>query len=415
MKQLLRRLHYLLNRRRFDDELAEEMAAHREMAARDGGVPFGNALRLREESRDAWGWTWIDRLGQDLRYAARRLRNSPGFTATAVLMLAFGVGVNTTAFGYFNLLVLRPLPVRDPATLRQFSRSAPGNSAAADNMPYAAVAFYREHSRTLGAVLAATWSKVTVEGADKPLSASFVTANFFTELGGTSELGRVFDPVEHEGLLADPVVVLDHGFWQRHFGADPSVVGTTILLNGRPATVLGIGSRRFSGLSLGRPDLWVPISQHPYFFAGETLTRFGEGGLSVFMYGRLQPGLTPQAAEAELKTLAAELHRQHPEDIWEGESLPSQPAGYATRIVPPMYPALAFLAALCLLILVVACGNLGSLLLAREWRGSKRCRSARPSERAEDGSFGSCSRRACCWPFWALRSEWRPGTLPCAA
>jgi predicted permease len=118
-------------------------------------------------------------------------------------------------------------------------------------------------------------------------------------------------------------------------------------------------------LSLGRPDLWVPVSQHPYFFGGEALTRFGEGGLSVFMYGRLQPGLTPRAAEAELETLAAELHRQHPQEVWEGELLPSQPAGYATRIVPPMYPALALVAALCLLILVVACGNLGSLLLAR--------------------------------------------------
>jgi hypothetical protein len=136
--QFLRRVHYLLNRRRLEQELADDMAFHREMASRHGGAPFGNPLRLREEAREAWGWTWLDRAGQDLRYAGRMLRQSRGFTLTATLMLAIGIGVNVAAFGFFNLVVLHPLPIRDPATLLKFHRVSPQH--ASDNLPFPVVA-----------------------------------------------------------------------------------------------------------------------------------------------------------------------------------------------------------------------------------------------------------------------------------
>jgi hypothetical protein len=137
MNELFRRLRYLLNRRRFDEELAGEMEFHREM----GGRELGNTLRLREEAREAWGWTWIDRLSQDVRYAGRMLRKSPGFTLTAVMMLAIGIGVNVAAFGFFNLMVLRPLPVREPQTLLRFQRQA--NDRYASALPYPEMAFFR--------------------------------------------------------------------------------------------------------------------------------------------------------------------------------------------------------------------------------------------------------------------------------
>src|SRR5450755_4986281 len=147
MKEWVRRFRYLLHRRGFDQELANDMEFHREMAARDGGMPLGNTLLLREEARDAWGWTWMERLSQDLRYAARQLRHSPGFTLAATLMLALGIGVNVAAFGFLNLMVLRPLPVRSPDTLLRFKRRAPKSYAY--RMPYPEMAFFRQYSKTL--------------------------------------------------------------------------------------------------------------------------------------------------------------------------------------------------------------------------------------------------------------------------
>ena len=145
MPSFLRRLWYLLNRRRFDGELAADLEFHREMAAREGR-PFPNTLLLREQSREAWGWTWIDRLTQDLRYAGRALRKSPGFTVAAILMLAIGIGVNVAAFGFFDLLVLRPLPIRDPDTLLRFERRSPREFAW--TVPYPELTFFQEHAKT---------------------------------------------------------------------------------------------------------------------------------------------------------------------------------------------------------------------------------------------------------------------------
>jgi predicted permease len=368
MKELFRRIRYLLNRHRIDRELADEMDVHREMAARDGGSPFGNTLRLREEARDAWGWTWMDRLGQDVRYAARASRKSPGFTIVAVLMLALGIGVNVAAFGFFNVMVLRPLPVRDPDTLLRFLRSAPEGFS--DNMPYAAVAFYRQHSKALSAVLAVNFARLSIEGGEKPLDAHFVTANFFTELGATPRIGMTLDPARDEASDAEPVVVLSHGFWQRQFGGDPLVVGKTINLNSKPVTVIGVAASGFSGLSLSSPDLWVPMTKRPYVVnGGQSLRDISGRGVHVLMWGRLQPGLSASVAEEELRSLTAELRKVHPNDIQEDERLLSEPGAYATGATGGrrggVNAVFALLGALGLLILAVACANLGSLLLAR--------------------------------------------------
>jgi predicted permease len=363
MKNLIRRLRYLLNHRRFDQELANDMEFHREMAAREGNRNFGNALRLREEARDEWGWVWIDSFLQDLRYAARMLQHSPGFTLTAIAMLALGIGINVAAFGFFNLMVLRPLPVRDPATLLQFQRESPGNFA--DNFAYPEVAFYSEHSKTLSAVLAESFGRLTVGQEEEPINASFLTANFFNELGAVPKLGRLLSPALDEAQGAAPVVVLSYGIWRSRFGADPSIVGKTILLNKKPATIVGVLSNDFSGLGLEPPKLSVPIVQEPYFVAGQDLAAFSEKGINVQMWGRLRSGLTPRIAEQELASLAAQLRVEHPKDIWEKETLPSRPGGFAVTVRAEMYPVLAIASALGTLILVAACVTLGGLLLAR--------------------------------------------------
>jgi predicted permease len=375
MTQLIRRLRYLLNRRRFDQELSSDLEFHREMAAREGRA-IGSTLRLREEARDAWGWTWIERLSQDLRYAARMLRKSPGFTLAAVLMLAIGIGVNVAAFGYFDLMVLRPLPVREPETLLRFQRLSPESYASV--LPYPEMAFFREHSKTLSAVLAWSPSKFIIDGEEARITGHFVTGNLFTELGAVPALGRLLDPTHDDSPTAEPVVVLSHAFWQRHFAADPSIAGKTIRLNGKPATVIGVASEDFCGLSLNLNDLWLPVTQQPYFIDGShMLTDFSVSGSSQETWGRIRPGITPKIAEAELSSLAAALRSSHPDDIWDRETFPSQPGGYATSAITTSHdgtgkpesnkagPITALVAALALLILAVACGNLGSLLLAR--------------------------------------------------
>lgn len=378
MPELFRRLVYLLHRRRLDRELAGDMEFHREMAAREGRSNFGNALLLREEAREAWGWTWIDRLSQDLRYAARMLRKAPGFTLAAVFMLAIGTGVNVAVFGFFNLMVLRPIHVRDPGTLLRFHRRSPAQYAFA--VPYPEAAFFREHSRTLSAVIGVNTTSVSIEDEEKPVDASFVTANFFRELGGASSLGRTLDPVLDEASGANPVIVLSHGFWRRHFGADPSVIGKTLHINNKPAIVIGVARGDFSGVGSGlrEPGFWAPITRQPYFTNGSRLlTDLSVESPGVRLWGRVRQGQNPKAAEDELRSLAAQLRRQYPAAIWEDERLPSEPGGYATSMIvgdrrgtgaeerEPTYPVFALAGTLTLMILAVACGNLGSMLLAR--------------------------------------------------
>jgi predicted permease len=378
MTEFLRRLFYLLNRRRFDQELANDLEFHREMAARQGNANLGNSLHLREEARDAWGWTWIDRLSQDVRYAGRVFRKAPGFTLAAVLMLAIGIGVNVAVFGFFNLMVWRPINVRDPGTLLRFHRR--GVTQYAFAVPYPEAAFFREHSRTLSAVLGVNSTSVSIEGEEKQLNANFVTGNFFRELGGASSLGRVLDPARDEASGAAPVIVLGHGFWQRHFGADPSVVGQTLHVNGKQATVIGVAAGDFSGVGTGmrEPAFWAPITQQPYFVSGSRLlTDLSIESPGVSLWGRVQEGQNPKAAEEELRSLAAQLRRQYPTAIWEDERLVSEPGGYVTGMIignrrgtgaeerDPIYPVFALVGTLTLMILAVACGNLGSMLLAR--------------------------------------------------
>ncbi len=371
MGELWRRLRYLLNRRQMDEELQNDMDFHREMAARAGGGQFGDTLRLREDSREAWGWMWMDRLGQDLRYAGRMLRKSPGFTLAAVLMLGIGIGVNVAAFSFFNLMVLSPLPVRDPFNLLRFHRHSP--QAYAFALPYPEMTYLREHSRTLSAVLAENTTRIPMEGEPKPLNGHFVTANFFAELGAPMLMGRAFDP---SGEEREPVIVLLEGFWRRHFGGDFGAVGRVFLLNGKSVTVIGVASKAFSGLSMDKPDFWAPLERQPYLASGSTLlTSYESSG--VTMFGRLRAGMNPTAAEEELRGLAAELRKTHPKDIWENETLPAEPGGYAKSLMignrsgtgredrGELFPVVALIVSLCLLILAVACGNLGSLLLAR--------------------------------------------------
>ena len=375
MTEWLRRLHFLLTRRRRERELDDELAFHQEMAGGDAGRRVGDVVRLREASRDAWGWVWLDQSWQDLRYASRMLWRSPGFTLAAVLMLGVGIGVNVAAFGFFNLIALKPLPVRDPDTILRFERQGP--QAYASDLAYPHMAFLAEHARTVSAVLGVSTSRLAPERDEKPVHVHFVTANYFAELGAGAAAGRLIEPGREHLRTADPVVVLSHAYWTRRFGGSPATVGTTLTLNGKPATIIGVAAVGFSGLTMSTPDIWTPIVQQPYFVEGSRLLDdMSPESVGVKLWARVRPGVTADAVEQELSSLTASLRTLHPDHIWQGEKLPSSPGGYAAigrgssrgTGAPPPDTAPTILAiggTLVLLILCVACANLGGLLLAR--------------------------------------------------
>src|SRR5918994_6433378 len=161
MKELLRRLLYLWNRGRLEREMAEEMAAHREMMAADGRKNFGDDLRLREDAREMWGWTWLDRLHQDLTYGARVLRNAPGFTLTAMLILVLGIGVPLSAFRVM-LTELQGASVPDPDSLVRLTRRAPG--AHLTTLTYPELAFHAAHAKSFRHVVGVSEGNQAVFG-----------------------------------------------------------------------------------------------------------------------------------------------------------------------------------------------------------------------------------------------------------
>jgi len=364
MGDLWRRFSYLFNRRRLDAELESDMEFHREMAAQAGRNNFGNTLRMREQSREAWGWTWLDRLLQDLNYGARILARSPGFTVLAVLVLGIGIGVNVAAFSFFNMVALKLLPVRDAASIVRLERRSLDSYTS--EMAYPSFAFYRDHARTLSASMAVLGiPPMQIDDDLQPFSASFVTPNFFTELGTPAAYGRLFTPSLDSSPSAPPSVVLSYGLWQHRFSGDPSIIGRTIHISKRPATVIGILPYDFASLGGSGPEIWMPMAQQPYFIQGsKVLTDWKDS--SSRMWGRLAPGVTAKVAEQELRSLTHELRKQHPEAVWdENEYLQVTFGGHLQIMQPRMYQLAAMVGVLTLLILAVSCANLGGLMLAR--------------------------------------------------
>lgn len=363
MGEIFRRLRYLIHRRQFDAELESEMEFHREMAARAGHSNFGNALRMRERAHEAWGWTWLEHFIQDLKYATRMLSRSPGFTLLAVLILAIGIGVNVAAFTIFNVVALKPLPVRDPGSLVRLERRSPTTST--DGAPYTSLLFYEKNAKSLSAVMGVMGvPPMQVEDDIRQSSASFITPNYFTELGTTPAFGRLFDPALDGRPDAQPSVVLSYGFWQRRFGGDTTVVGRTIHIDRKTATIIGVLPFAFASLGGQGPDLWMPIEQQPYFVEGSHALTDPDDS-AVRLWGRLAPGVSTTTAAQELRALTEALRHEHPKSIWENEFLLISPGGHMQVMQPEMYRVAAMVAALTLLILAVACANLGSLMLAR--------------------------------------------------
>jgi predicted permease len=320
---------------------------------------FGNMTLIREQTHEARGWTWIDRLFQDLRYAVRLLRKSRSFTITALFVLALGIGVNLTAF---RLLLVEITPaVRAPDTLVELARWFPDGSGSTIAWPV--LSFYAQHAHSFRAVIASHEDSVTFgqteSGRDaETVRVNFVTPQYFAEQAPPMISGRAlaaFDELPN----AEPAIVVGRRFWEHRLAAAPGLIGQTLRLNGKSVYVVGI----MNDSKGGREDLLMPLAKQPLIVEGSTLLTEWTSP-SVHGVARLNPGVTVRAAEEESRMLAAALHQSHPEAVSKDERLSLAPFS-SNRMNPREMAAAAIAVSLILLILVVACANLGSLLLAR--------------------------------------------------
>jgi predicted permease len=360
MRKFMRRLSALIHRRRLQRELQEEMAAHREMMPAERRHNFGSTLRLQEEAGDQWGWTWLDHVRQDVVYAARSMARSPGFTLTAIAVLSLGIGVNLAEIHVFNAHLHR-LHVRDVDSLCWFYRMTKERTTTGFSIPE--IEFYRRHNTVLSALIAETDVPGVYHAQDSTdLRCSVVSGNFFGDLGIAPFYGRMLNELDDQAG-SPPVAVLSYGYWQSRFGGDPAIVMKTIRLNDKPVQVVGVAPLPFGGL-VRQANVWLPLAQYPYLTGdGRLLQDFGTPRTS--MVGRLKPGISREAAEAQFRSLTAALRNLQPQYIDRSEWLKVQ----HPEIPPNSSPAVVLVMTTCillvLLVLFAACANLGNMLLAR--------------------------------------------------
>src|SRR5262245_44896255 len=358
-----------MRRDRFDRELEEEMRFHLEMKFEEnlaGGISqeearyaaqrqFGNQTLLREVSRDMWSFRSLETLFQDLRYGARMLLKNPGFTLIAVITLALGIGANTAIFSVTSAILLRPFDFHDLDRLVWIYETAPQQGNFLSGMSPADFADLRRQHKGFAELAAFRLSNSNLTGVGEPerVRNSEVTAGFFRMLGREAALGRTFLP-EEEQAGRGQVAVLGYGLWQRRFGADPKIVGATILLDENAYTVIGVMPEKFDFPKPG--ELWTPLA-----LSNEAWNERREQSLQVV--ARLKPGVELGQVNAEVETLAARLAEQYPQtNAGRGATvrlLRHKPGNEYSEVF------LSLLMAAAGFVLLIACVNIANMQLAR--------------------------------------------------
>lgn len=371
-----RRLGMLLRRGKFDREMDEEMRLHvelREQELNESGARgtdfspmgthtearrnFGNALALREASHDSWGWVWLEHLAQDLRFALRMLRKSPGFTAIAVVTLALGIGANTAIFSVVYAVLLRPLPYP------QSEQLVAVREAFADGVTdcsYPDFTVMRAQNGVFAEMAGNTFHALTLTGVGEPLDVSTVdvTPEVFSMLEERPLLGRTF-VAEDDYKGAAPVVILSESLWHGPFGSDPKIIGKTVSLDKRGFTVVGVMPAGFRYPPLADiGGIWIPMVQDPFF------SKFmpQQGGHYLRVVGRLKPGVSLAQAQTQMHNIGLQLAKKAPtgDSDWAIRLEPLQ-----QKIVGNVKSALLVLFGAVGLVLLIACANIANLLLSR--------------------------------------------------
>jgi predicted permease len=371
-KLFRRRLRYWLDRSPRQRLLWEEMEFHIEQMAEDllaqgmskqearaaAHRKFGNMTQKAEEARSTWIARWMSDLTQDLRQSFRGMRRDAGFTAFTILIAGLGIGASTTVFSVVNALLLRPLPFRDPGRLVWITNGDDFTTTQAEHY-----SDLRELNQSFSDL--AGWSgyyrvgdkELTGTGEPERVTSVPVTGNFFALLGVHPIIGRSFTTEECQGRYsAPPAVVLSYSFWRRRFAPDPNVVGRKLTLNNQPATVVGVlpASFDFGGVfAPGTPvDIFIPWPLND---------KTKPQGNTMKVIGRLKPGATVQAAQAELSMLGKELQSRHPER----NSVTPLLTPLAQHVSGRVIPSLFVLACAVGVVMLIVCANLSNLQLAR--------------------------------------------------
>ncbi len=311
----------------------------------------------------------------DLRFAARQLVRAPGFAAVAVVSRALGIGANSTIFAVVNAVLLQPLPVRDAGTLvAVFTTDERNRGQFFDFMPSSGpnLEDYARQSTAFSALSRQNGVRVAfASGPGEPemVVAEMVSGNYFELLGVVPAHGRAFGPAEDRTPGERLVTVLSHGFWLRRLGGDVAVVGRSVSLSGHAFTGVGVAPPGFKGINgLGGPALWVPTMAHPQLATGFLKANFDSRRALLWNgVGRLAPGVTLEQAEANLKTIAAQLAQAYPGDN-EGRSVALLPLAQSTPnpgFRRNLVRTSGLLMAVVGLVLLIACANVANLLLAR--------------------------------------------------
>ena len=344
-----------------ENEIARNLAAgmspgHAAAVARRA---FGNPTQLKEQVRDSWGRRWLERLQQDARFALRGFRRAPSFSLTVIATIALALGLNTTAFTIFDAYVLRPLSVRDPTSL--FKIAWIDRSGAERGFSWRDVEALRADHEVLTQSFAFRFAFARIDST--PAYGQLVTGNYFTMLGVRAAVGRMLLPSDEASRAGAAVVVLSHSFWERRFGADSTIIGKTIRLRGHPLRVVGVAAPGFGGLVETPLDFWTPLGLNDVLFEGDTL--YGpKSPESLSIVGRLRPGISVGQGEAWLTNwMRARRADAADRDRPIGSVFDSR----ATAMPFTAELALFFspIAAAFILVLLIACANVASMMLAR--------------------------------------------------
>jgi predicted permease len=320
-----------------------------------------------EDVRATWGWAWLDGILGDVRYSLRALRRQPAFVAVAVLSLALAIGANSAIFSFADALLLRPLPLKNPAAVFDVSSTTPDNPF--EGMSFPDYRDLRQKGRSFSGL--AAYRLTTLAVAANPAApaqihfATLVSDNFFPVIGVTPAAGRVFLPDETTAA-AQPVAMISYDFWKQNYASEKSAIGSSLRLNGIVSTITGVAPPFFTGLDrFVSPTIFVPLGMAQRLDGEPANPLEDRGRHDLVVKGRLKAGASRESAQAELATIGSALEREYVKTNRNRHVAVRTELQRRIQQTPQLLALVKMLMGLVALILIIACSNVANLLLAR--------------------------------------------------